>query len=257
MPFTFSHPAILLPLINKRRKIFSATGLVLGSLIPDFEAFIRLDVHKHYSHTWLGIFWFDLPLAVLVSFLFHTIVRDPLIAALPAPLHQRFARFIGFNWLLYFKRHFAVVLISLLIGIASHLLWDAFTHLNLVYPNAVDSKIYITRGFRLFRVRLYKLLQYSNSLIGMYFVILHILKMPRQQEQQPIQRMIFVIDHHKEQNISRIRYWALVGVFTVLSIGLFTGIHLYHLDIILLIYIVLSGFLLSLILTPLYLKLIR
>ncbi len=248
----------MLPLINKRGKVFSATGLVLGSIIPDFEAFIRLDVHKLYSHTWLGIFWFNLPLAVLVSFLFHSIVRDPLIANLPLPLHQRFSKYMGFNWADYFRSHMWVVLFSLLIGIASHMLWDAFTHLNLVYPNAVDSKIYITRGFRLFRVRLYKLLQYSNSIIGLYFVVLHVLKMPKTEPEKVVTpKMIFVIDHHKQQEVSKINYWVSVAVLTIIAITLFVGIHLHHLDIILLIYIVISSFLLSLILTPLYRLLVR
>ena len=75
MPFTFSHPAIVLPLLNrnKSRILFSSTGLVIGSIIPDFESFIRFDQHKQYSHTWLGIFWFDLPLAILFSFIFSSI----------------------------------------------------------------------------------------------------------------------------------------------------------------------------------------
>jgi len=36
MPFTFSHPAIVLPLTKARLKL-SATGLIVGSTIPDFE----------------------------------------------------------------------------------------------------------------------------------------------------------------------------------------------------------------------------
>lgn len=37
MPFTFSHPAIILPLSYLPKKWFSLTGLIIGSLIPDFE----------------------------------------------------------------------------------------------------------------------------------------------------------------------------------------------------------------------------
>src|SRR3954469_13296912 len=102
MPFTFAHPAIVLPLINKNRKFFSATGLVIGSIIPDFEAFIRLNVNKPYSHTWLGMFWFDLPLGLIAAFVFHDLVRDPLIRNLPGFLGDKFARFIHFQWNRYF-----------------------------------------------------------------------------------------------------------------------------------------------------------
>ncbi|WP_240482010.1 DUF4184 family protein [Flavobacterium psychrophilum] len=39
MPFTFSHPAIILPLRYLPRQWFSLTGLIIGSLTPDFEYF--------------------------------------------------------------------------------------------------------------------------------------------------------------------------------------------------------------------------
>jgi len=42
MPFTFSHPAIVLPLATLRRQWISATGLIIGSITPDFEYFIRM-----------------------------------------------------------------------------------------------------------------------------------------------------------------------------------------------------------------------
>ena len=39
MPFTFSYPAIVLPLTYLPRRWFSLTGLIIGSLTPDFEDF--------------------------------------------------------------------------------------------------------------------------------------------------------------------------------------------------------------------------
>ena len=44
MPFTFSHPAIVLPLVRKSGHWFSATGLIIGSLTPDFEYFMRMRI---------------------------------------------------------------------------------------------------------------------------------------------------------------------------------------------------------------------
>ena len=69
MPFTFAHPAIVLPLLKKKySRYFSATGLIVGSMAPDFEAFIGFRKEKIYSHNWLGVFWFDLPLALIIAF---------------------------------------------------------------------------------------------------------------------------------------------------------------------------------------------
>jgi len=172
MPFTFSHPAIVLPLICKRWKLFSATGLIIGSITPDFESFIRLNVHKPYSHTWAGMFWFDLPLAVIIAFIFHNIVRDALIKNLPSFLGDKFARFIGFRWNPFFRKHFLMIIISMFIGILSHLLWDSFTHLNISNPGINASKV------RVFNTQLHALLQDFSSIAGIIVIMWYIVRLP-------------------------------------------------------------------------------
>ena len=173
MPFTFSHPAIVLSLVNRRHGIFSATGLIAGSIAPDFETIIKFGEPKIYSHTWAGMFWFDLPLGLCLIFIFHMLVRNQLILHLPAPLKERFAYAIGFDWLGYFRKNYFKVILSLLIGIFSHLLWDAFTHLNLRDPDSMASAI------KLGNHRLYIILQYVSSVIGLAVVGVYIYQMPR------------------------------------------------------------------------------
>ena len=121
MPFTFSHPAIVLPLTFLPRQWFSLTGLVIGSLIPDFEYFLRMRIKSTYSHTIDGLFWFDLPLGLLLAFIFHNTVRNRLYDNLPTFLKSRFLTFKQFNWNRYFKRNCFVVAISILIGATSHI----------------------------------------------------------------------------------------------------------------------------------------
>jgi hypothetical protein len=174
MPFTFSHPALVLPLINKRWKLFSATGLVIGSIIPDFESFIRLNVNKPHSHTWLGMFWFDLPLAVITAFVFHNVVRDALILNLPDFIGGKFARYLGYDWNEAFKRNCIPILISMLIGIFSHLAWDSFTHLNLAYPGINASKTLV------FNTTLHALLQDSSSVAGIIISAWYVVRLPNQ-----------------------------------------------------------------------------
>lgn len=43
MPFTFAHPAAVLPFAKKHSKHISVTALILGSMAPDFEYFYTLD----------------------------------------------------------------------------------------------------------------------------------------------------------------------------------------------------------------------
>lgn len=128
MPFTFSHPAIVLPFAIFPKRFFSLTGLVIGSMIPDFEYFLRMKLQSNYSHTLKGIFWFDLPLAILVSFIFHNLVKKEFIDNLPLFFKSRFFAFKAFDWNAYFIKNWWVVCISILIGTLSHLFWDSFTH---------------------------------------------------------------------------------------------------------------------------------
>ncbi len=71
MPFTFSHPAIVLPFGLIGQRYFSMTALIIGSMTPDFEYFLRLRVRSDFSHTLFGVFWFDLPLGIVLCFVFH------------------------------------------------------------------------------------------------------------------------------------------------------------------------------------------
>lgn len=79
MPFTFCHPAIILPLTKISRNRLSATGLIIGSMSPDFEYFIKMRLESVHGHSFSGLFYFNLPLTLLLVFVFHLLVRDALI----------------------------------------------------------------------------------------------------------------------------------------------------------------------------------
>jgi hypothetical protein len=128
MPFTFSHPAIVLPLIKFGQKRFSATALVAGSMAPDFEYFINMEMKQVHGHTISGMFYYDLPIAIGLCFLFHFFVRDALIRYFPVPLRPELMRFYDFPWTIRFMKYWYVILYSALIGVMSHLFWDSFTH---------------------------------------------------------------------------------------------------------------------------------
>ena len=87
-----------------------------------------MKVESVYSHTWIGLFWFDLPLTMILAFIFHLIVRDTLIDNLPAFLQKRFIIFKNFNWVKHCKQSFSIIIVSSIIGVATHILWDGFTH---------------------------------------------------------------------------------------------------------------------------------
>jgi len=184
MPFTFSHPAIILPLENSKRKWFSLTGLIVGSIVPDMEFLLRLRETDCFGHTWLGLLVFDIPAAILLSFIFHNLVRDPLVIHAPKFFRQRFTSLLSFNWNNYFKKHISSFFVSVLIGIASHVFLDAFTH----YDGAVAKRssfffneiIVWQHAFPV-----YLILQVVTSLVGALYILWFIFKMKRSEELLP------------------------------------------------------------------------
>lgn len=128
MPFTFSHPAVALPLNYLLKKRVSFTGLVAGSLVPDFEYFLRCFHESRYTHTWAGLFYADLPGGLLLCFLYHGLVRKPFYAHAPLFIKRKMAFFQWFDWNRFFSRRWKLVLLSVLLGAFSHLVWDKLTH---------------------------------------------------------------------------------------------------------------------------------
>jgi hypothetical protein len=132
MPFTCAHPALVIPLLYAQRRYrwLSVTGLITGSVAPDFEKFFRLKLASSHSHTIASIFYFSCPVAIGLAFVFHLIVRRPLIAHLPLPLYGRFSKYKEFNWFIHFRRCYIGVVLSVVVGAALHLFWDSFTHFH-------------------------------------------------------------------------------------------------------------------------------
>lgn len=130
MPFTLSHPSIVVPLYFIRKKYFSLTGLIIGSMIPDIKFFTSVYIIRNFSHNWEKAYWLGLPISLLLCFVFHNVIREPLIHYSPSAIGNRFSRYERFNWNRYFLNNWLIIILSILIGIYSHLMLDGFTHLS-------------------------------------------------------------------------------------------------------------------------------
>lgn len=173
MPFTFSHPAIVLPF----KRWFSTTGLIVGSMSPDIEYFAKMRIENHHGHSLLGIFYFDLPISILVCFVFHDIIRDKLIINLPAFLNSRFNYLIDFNWNKFALQNWLKVIISVIIGAYSHLLWDAFTHDTGFFVEQIpllQEKVKLCS----FYIPIFKFLQHGSTFVGAIIIMHYIFKKP-------------------------------------------------------------------------------
>ncbi|HWG21452.1 MAG TPA: DUF4184 family protein [Terracidiphilus sp.] len=129
MPFTLSHAAAALP-FRRTRLVFSA--LVMGTFAPDLEYFLRLRAGGGWGHKISGAFCLSLPLGLIALWLFHRTVKAPATALLPIPLQRRLAPYLRRFQFGGLSRaglsRFALIVFSLLVGIATHIFWDDFTH---------------------------------------------------------------------------------------------------------------------------------
>ncbi|MGH2664537.1 DUF4184 family protein [Flavobacterium sp.] len=180
MPFTFSHPAIVLPLLKNHK--LSATGLVIGAMCPDFEYFIKMKVESSMSHTFLGLFLFNLPVGLLIAVLFHSCIKKSLVDNLPAFVGNRLNVLRNSNWIDYLKRNVVKVLISILIGAASHILWDSFTHKTGYFVTEIP---FLQQQIK--NIPYYKIAQHLSSLFGMLFLLYFLLQFPAEEKQTQFQ----------------------------------------------------------------------
>ncbi|GAA1258600.1 hypothetical protein GCM10009665_55990 [Kitasatospora nipponensis] len=142
MPFTFSHPVAVLPLLRglRARPPLVAAGLVAGSMAPDlpfFAASWRPEVYRAgaLTHRWWAVPTLDVALAAGLVAGWHAVLRRPLLGLLPerwrTPALAATARC---------PRpgeagepgepgaRLGAFALSAALGAAGHVGWDAFTH---------------------------------------------------------------------------------------------------------------------------------
>lgn len=175
MPFTLAHSAAVLPFFRSR--YFSITGLVVGSMAPDFEYFIRMNVKGIYSHTLWGLLYFNIPVSIALAFLFHEVVKYRLIDSLPTFLQSRFQDIRRFDFKSNFKAHPLVFIYSCLLGAITHIFWDSFTHNGRWFVTHL-SMIYEGRFVTVNGVHypLWYALQHISTYVGLLILMIYVLR---------------------------------------------------------------------------------
>ncbi len=202
MGFTFSHPALILPCRYFPRNSYSLNGLIIGSMIPDLEYFLRSDNSSLFSHTLFGLLFFDFPAAIFLLVIYHQFIRDTLIRNLPAFIRSRLSGFMKIKWLTYLKSHWIIVSYSVIIGALTHFLWDSFT----------SGGEYFVRVIPFLRIKLsimgleyytYKVIKHITSILGMAALLYIFFKLP-------VKKMHFV---NRDKY-----YWPLVIILYIIFI---------------------------------------
>ena len=171
MPFTFAHPAIVLPLAKLNSRFISITALIIGSITPDFECFIRMKAKSNYSHTLWGILYFDIPVSIIIFLIWNGLLKQTLIKNLPAFLQRRFDNRKNNEYKWY------AIIISLVIGIFSHLAWDSFTHSDGYFVENIPA-LHNIYSIGVIDRSLYGLIRDISGVLGAICVIYVLYKLP-------------------------------------------------------------------------------
>ncbi|GAA1394477.1 DUF4184 family protein [Catellatospora coxensis] len=127
MPFTGGHPAAVLALA---RWGLPGSALVIGAITPDLPMMLPFPEVVHFGHTPWGLVTSDLVLGTIVFVLWQSVFAPVALAVAPHTIAARVPRdaprglaFHRASW-----DRAARVLVAILIGAATHLLWDGITH---------------------------------------------------------------------------------------------------------------------------------
>lgn len=166
MPFTLAHPAAIIPFKRFCPRYLNFPALIAGSVSPDLSYFSgRLDLGPLAHHPIKG-FLFGVPagLFLLVAFF---VLRSPALKLLPKryqPIFQPLLlRPIGTP---------LAILTSLFIGVATHIVWDSFTHNHSLLVQHVPFLRIPILPMGYTTVRLVHLLSYLCSFLGIFWLCL-------------------------------------------------------------------------------------
>lgn len=171
MPFTISHAAAVLPL-NRTRLPLAA--LVIGSMSPDFAYFLPGEPLRELTHSIAGIFWFCWPVSFSIWLLFIRVLEEPTRALLPDRWHSRF---VPSDRELSFKT-FALASAAVVLGAATHILWDSFTHRGTAVVDALPGLHAVAFHVHGWRIRWFMVLQHLSSVVGLLALLIWAWRLP-------------------------------------------------------------------------------
>ncbi|WP_054955867.1 DUF4184 family protein [Paenibacillus dakarensis] len=167
MPLTFAHPAAVLP-FSRKSKYVDFSALVLGSMAPDFEYFLRGRPIGEIGHTFSGFLYFNLPLVILLYGIYHIVIHQTLVKHLPATLQESIPAKSNSSLGL----RIIVFVYCAIVGMVTHVVWDAFTHKHGFMVTKFPS---LSHTFHIagYDIPLYKFLQHGSTLLGLSIILVY------------------------------------------------------------------------------------
>lgn len=205
MPLTFAHPAVVLP-FSRKSKYVHFSAVVLGSMAPDYEYFLRGQPLGEIGHTFSGFLYFNLPLVILFYCIYHFFIHQTLNSHLPSMLQNSESTQVDASRIL----KVIVFGYSAIMGMLTHVVWDAFTHKN---GFMVTKLPFLSHTFHIagYEIPLYKFLQHGSTLVGLTIILAYMYiraasqKGSKGMNMPPKQKMVF---------------WTVLCILTVLTLGI-------------------------------------
>ncbi|MFE9856069.1 DUF4184 family protein [Streptomyces sp. NPDC005780] len=220
MPFTLSHAAAVLPGIRRNgtgRGPLLASALVAGSFAPDMTYYADTAIpgameFGQVTHAWWGVFTVDV-LITAATVALWLLLREPLVALLPTPWQGRVHA-----WVRGARRppgreprglrDGAWFVVSAVIGAATHIVWDAFTHHDRWGVRLVPVLGQNAGGHPVFQ-----LVQYGSSALALTVLAWFTVSGLRRTGARPAPASVPVLDH-------RARVWAAASLGLCVLLGI-------------------------------------
>ena len=206
MPYTFAHIGYILPIKKKWKQYFSITGLVFGSLAPDYDILFRLTkVRFHiFQYDLKTICFFIFPIATISALFFHLFCRKIIIKNLPSPFFEKYQKYLSFDFIDYLKKHFLVFSASILLAIFLHLFLDFLCHILDAYSIQilVSEKVSNIFIIKLSGILAIYFLPVLFTLVGFFLLYILILK-----------KRLNLSDFKLCTEINK--FWTLIAIFTL------------------------------------------
>lgn len=163
MPFTVAHAAAVLPL-RRLKLVWSA--FVVGSMAPDFPYIVGTTDYRSLGHQFPGVIEFTLPASIFALWLYHAVLKRPAATLLPSGMQRRLRAELG-DFKFGGATRFMAIVFSIVLGIATHLVWDMFTHpLNWLWWRWSWMQRYVKVPV-IGMTPMYRTLQYGSTLVGL------------------------------------------------------------------------------------------
>ncbi|SHH64529.1 protein of unknown function [Caloranaerobacter azorensis DSM 13643] len=208
MPFTFAHPSIVLPFASKRNKYLDFTALVIGTMAPDFEYFIYFKPIQIVGHTFLGQFYFNLPIVFILAYIYHYILKEAVILNLPKPYCDKYYYLVKRQWKIDSLSRFIVFCYSAILGAFTHLIWDSFTHKTGFFARNIGllTKYLNIAGIK---IPVYKMLQHGSTFLGLTVIIIYLIAI---QDNSVYKNYVQISKFYK------LRFWSGVIIISLITI---------------------------------------